>query len=212
MVSTYASADSEARSHTFPGYRGSHSSSTLGLAALLRAKAATVSDPACRYRLSRAATRLERCAKSSAERWGWRCGQPICPRCECRKAIHYRERLEGRLRKPGTVFKHVTATVAAADPWQGQAHLRAAFGELKRRVVWTAAVAGGEAHLQVKPSEPGSVRAFNVHFHAVVELRPGRALDAVRLSDQWCLLLARRGAAGSLAVTGVERHWAVFHG
>jgi len=77
-------------------------------------------------------------------------------------------------------------------------------------VVWTAAVAGGEAHLQVKPSELGSVRAFNVHFHAVVELRPGRTLDGARLRDLWRLLLARQGAAGNLAVTGVERHWAVY--
>jgi hypothetical protein len=195
---------------TSPDYRGSVKSRTLALAVALRARAEDDADQARASRFRAAASKLEACATSGARRWGWRCGVAICPRCECRKAIRYRERLEDRLRRPYSIFKLVTATVATDDPWRGQAILRAAFGDLIRRRAWTAAVAGGEAHLQVKASRPGSARAFNIHFHAVVELRPGGVLDTVRLNDQWSLLLARRGAVGSLAVSGVERHWAVF--
>jgi len=199
-------------SSTSPGYRGSLDSSTLTLAADLKARAAAepVTDLARSHRLGRAAAQLERCAQASSERWGWRCGLAICPRCECRKAIRYRERLEARLRKPASIFKHVTATVAADDLDRGVGVLRASFAEMKRRVAWKGAVAGGEAHLQVKASRPGSARAFNVHFHAVVELRPGSALDAGVLREVWSAILAKRAAVGNLAVTGVERHWAIF--
>ena len=196
--------------NSFPDYRGSLKSSTLTLAIDLQARAAADTDPARSRRLALAADLLERCARSCSEHWGWRCGMAICPRCECRKAIRYRKRMEGRLHKSATTFKHITTTVAADDPQVGLQWLRKAFGELKRRVAWRTAIAGGESHLQVKASRPGSARACNVHFHTVVELRPGRKLGGERLRDLWRVILARYGAVGNLAVTGVERHWAIY--
>ncbi|HYD40079.1 MAG TPA: hypothetical protein VEB43_04565 [Anaeromyxobacter sp.] len=197
---------------TNPGYRGAFKSRTLALAADLAARsdADRVADPDRSKRFAAAAARLARCAQSSAVRLGWRCGLPICPRCECRKAIRYRERLERRLRKVAVTFKHVTATVAADDLSSGVRILRRAFSELKRRSAWRRAVAGGEAHLQLKAAAPGGVRTFNVHFHAVVELRPDVPLDGDELSSIWTDLLGRRGAVGNLHVSRVERHWAIF--
>lgn len=195
-----------------PGYRGSFNSSTRVVAQDLaaRAEAERETNLVRSLRFAKAAARLSRCADASAGRTGWRCGLPICPRCEYRKAVRYRERMEAQLRVPGRTFKLLTATVAADDLQHGLRVLRAAFTDLKRRTVWKRAVAGGEAHLQFKPSRPGASAAFNVHFHAIVELRSDARLDAEALASTWVLLLARRGAVGHLHVCGVERHWAVY--
>lgn len=205
-----------------PGYRGPLNSKTVRLlnsstatvAADFQARAAADlgANPERSRRFASLAEKLLLCARSSAEHWGWRCGLAVCPRCECRKAIRYRERMEARLRKPETAFAFVTATLATDDLHVGARVLTRAFAELKRRAAWTQAVAGGESHLHVKPSGRGTVRAFNLHVHAVVELKAHRSIDSTILQAHWVALLAKSGAVGSLDVKPIRKHWAIFHG
>jgi hypothetical protein len=116
------------------------------------------------------------------------------------------------LRKPGTTFKLVTATVACDDIAAGVRVLRAAFAELKRRVAWKRSVAGDESHLQVKAPHTGSVRSYCVHVHAIIELKPGTSFDRWTMHALWVELLSRRGAARNFDIRGIGRHWALYRG
>ena len=75
---------------------------------------------------------LERCATLDS----WRCGRPVCPRCECRAAKRYRVRQEARLRKPGA-FALVTLTLPCDDLRSGAQALWSTFAELRRRALWS---------------------------------------------------------------------------
>lgn len=190
-----------------PVYRGNHNSKTAALARelILRERAAWVAGEVERAaRLDRYARLLLACAQTD----GWRCGLPICPRCECRKAKRYRTRMEARLRSPAT-FALVTLTLACDELKPGARMLLVLGAALRRRALWRRTVAGGELHLQVKPSE-GGVRRWNLHLHAVVQLRDGARLDGRDLRVLWEKLLGRTGTRGSADVRTLTKHWAVY--
>jgi hypothetical protein len=163
--------------------------------------------------LREASDLLLRCATAGIAHGAFRCEKPFCPRCEARKAVRYRRRMEVHLRGVGAEFALVTVTLAADDLREDYFLLKRSFTALRRSVAWSAVASGGEGHLHVKPSDPGGCRAFNLHFHAVVELVPGLRLDPVALGDRWRSLLADQGRVGSLDVQQpIRNHWAVIAG
>ena len=70
-------------------------------------------------------------------------------------------------------------------------------------------MAGGELHVQVKPASKGGVRAWNVHAHMIVELRPKEVFDESTLAAAWRTILAAFGVIGSFDCRPVTSHWAI---
>ena len=188
-----------------PNHR--HRCATSALAGRLRriAEELRATEPAESMLLDRLAWRLFRCARAGKGRTGWRCGASYCPRCSRQTAIKYRRRLERRMRSrvaSGAApygFALLTLTVARADPVRGHQVLRDARARFCRGCLVCAAIAGGEGHLDMKPVGGAGSDTWNVHLHAIVELRrPRRRVDTGRLRAAWTDALAAFGAGGSL--------------
>ena len=113
--------------------------------------------------------------------------------------------MEARLRQ-GHAYALVTLTHVCGDLRQGRSALFGTFASLRRLTLWTGAVAGGEAHLQVKRAGPGT---WNIHLHAVVQLLEGRSLASDSLNSRWRELLAVRGLTGDGHATHLKRQWAL---
>ena len=186
--------------------------STLALAERLRqvAEPLRATDPLGEF-MDRAARRLSQCARAGKMRTGWRCGATYCPRCARRKAVGYRKRLESRMHKragSGAApygFALLTLTVAAADPIGGHRVLCQARARFFRGTPVRAAVAGGESHVHVETASGAGGDSWNVHLHAIVELkRRLRDVDTGALQSTWAQVLALFGAQGSLDLR--QRH------
>lgn len=196
----------------FPAYTGGHTGSgrlnkSQALASTLETIAATA-EPPWRSRFIRYATRLRRCAS-----WkGQRCEQPFCPRCQTRVAIRNRRQLEERLRAiDRTLLRKLRLSVAALEPRSGVVVLRAAFLALRRTSVWLSAVAGGEAHFEIK--EARTSERWNVHLHALIELAATVLLSKKLLATAWQKILKARGVAGSAYLQAVSNTGVVWrHG
>ena len=148
---------------------------------------------------------LRVCAES-----GSRCGRSsYCPRCAGRAARRNRRRLEQRMlaARPDRLF-FLTATVACDSASYGHRTLATSLRKLRRRQVWRRSVAGSEEHLQAKPCRAGSARRWNVHIHAVVELRAGATLDHQALDEAWRELLGHHGLPGRIDVRPIRNQWA----
>jgi hypothetical protein len=189
-----------------PGYTGSPNSRT---AALARWFAQACGDAVFRGEVEHAARlqELSRLLWRCAETDGWRCGSPVCPRCTCRKAKRYRERMERRLRTPGT-YALVTLTLACGELRPGARALFRFVARLRRRALWCRNVEGGELHAQVKRSG-GDGQPWNVHVHALVRLRERERLDGRDLRAAWQTVLHAAGARGSAHVRTLTKHWGV---
>jgi hypothetical protein len=156
-----------------------------------------------------------------AELFGWaarrlfgcrreHCGSVFCPRCSGRKARRYRERIEGHLTAAkGAQFSLVTLTVGCDVPVHGYDVLIACAGLLRRRQVWTEVVAGGQQHIEVKPTDRiTSARPWNVHLHAIVEIVPKAKFNAEKIRAEWCDLVRRHDLPGNADVQPIRRKWA----
>jgi hypothetical protein len=96
-------------------------------------------------------------------------------------------------------FALLTLTVAAADPIRGHRVLGQARARFFREALARDVIAGGEGHIHVEPARVGEVDAWNVHLHAIVELkRRLRDVDTGALQSAWTQVLALFGAHGSL--------------
>jgi hypothetical protein len=73
----------------------------------------------------------------------------------------------------------VTATVPCDSPAVGQRVLISSFADLRRTAGWRRVVAGGAAFVQVVPAAARGARSWNVHLHALVEVR----IDATVIPD-----------------------------
>ena len=196
---------------TIPVYIGAPNSkrrcSTAAFAERLRRAADEVrgTDPIGSILLDRAAWKLTRCAHAGRSGASWRCEAGYCPRCARRKAIRYRKRLERRMRarvRNGAAaqgFALLTLTVAAAEARQGLRVLQRARARFVRRRPVRALLAGGEGHVQIEPARGAEADAWNVHLHAIVELRCRfRDVDTSALQSSWTQVLGSLGAQGSL--------------
>jgi hypothetical protein len=145
--------------------------------------------------------RLRGCVSAQ---WAPRCGLAICPRCQAHVARRNAVKLERRLvaldADQRRRLRFVRLSVAADHPKRGLRHLRAATQVLRRRTAWTQAVVGGELHIDLAPAVSGS--GWNVHLHAIVELRAGADLSA--LPGVWCEILTSLGVGGSVNVKSVR--------
>jgi hypothetical protein len=167
-------------------------------------------DPWGALTLERFAWRLSRCARAGrAGRGGtgWRCGATYCPRCSRQTAIKYRKRLQRRMRSrvaSGAApygFAMLTLTAAASSPTCGFKILRDARVLFCRKRPVCAVAAGGEGHVEVEPAIGGDAGMWNVHLHAIVELRhPLRTIDTNHLEGVWTEVLARFGTTGRLVL------------
>lgn len=155
------------------------------------------------FLLGRAAWRLAYCARAGRFRTGERCGTAYCPRCARQTAIHYRRRLADRMRDRVLAglaphgFALLTLTVAARDPLSGHRALQRARAVFVRRRIVRSVLVGGEGHVQVEPARGADADAWNVHLHAIVELRCSlRDVDTSVLAATWTGILACAGARG----------------
>lgn len=161
-------------------------------------------DGCAAFLLNRAAWRLFRCARAGGCRTGWRCGASYCPRCARQIAVRYHGRLTRRMRERARAgmaphgFALLTLTLAAPNPSKGFRVLQSARGRFLRRRRVRAALAGGEGHVQVEPAIGGDATVWNVHLHALVELkcRIGE-VDTASLGAAWSDVLGREGLPGS---------------
>ena len=196
---------------TIPVYIGAPNSKrrcfTVAFAERLRRAAEEVrgADPIGSILLDTAAWKLSRCARAGRSGSSWRCEAAYCPRCARRKAIRYRRRLERRMRtrvRNGAAahgFALLTLTVAAAEARQGLRVLQRARARFVRRRPVRALLAGGEGHVQIEPARGAEADAWNVHLHAIVELRCRfRDVDTSALQSLWTQVLGSLGAQGSL--------------
>jgi len=96
-------------------------------------------------------------------------------------------------------FALLTLTVAAADPIRGHRVLRQGRARFFREALARAVIAGGEGHIHVEPARGAEGDSWNVHLHAIVELkRRFRDVDTGALQSTWAQVLAPFGAHGSL--------------
>jgi hypothetical protein len=180
---------------TIPVYIGAPNSKrrcfTVAFAERLRRAAEEVrgADSIGSILLYKAAWNLSRCARAGRSGSSWRCEAAYCPRCARRKAIRYRKRLERRMRarvRNGAAahgFALITLTVAAAEARQGLRVLQRARARFVRR----------------RPVRALLADAWNVHLHAIVELRRRfRDVDTSALQSLWTQVLGSLGAQGSL--------------
>jgi hypothetical protein len=127
--------------------------------------------------LARAAYRLSTCARGEQRQDGTRCGAAYCPRCARQRGAAYRRRLDERMHDRVAMgfalhgFALLTLTIAANCPAAGRAALGRAFSRFLRRRGVRRIVGGGEAHVHVEPARGTEGDRWNVHLHAVVELR-----------------------------------------
>ncbi len=161
---------------------GKRSTITAVLACRLSVIAAALGDGDgwARQIVGRAACRLSACAVGERRRDGTRCGAAYCPRCARQRAAAYRRRLDSRLyerarRGAPYGFGLLTLTIAGNSPGTGRTALGRAFARFLRRPGVRELMAGGEAHVQIEPARGSDGDRWNVHLHAVVELR--RPLD-----------------------------------
>ena len=90
-------------------------------------------------------------------------------------------------------------TMAAADPIRGHRVLGQGRARFFREAIARAVIAGGEAHVHVKSASGAEVDGWNVHLHAIVELKRRLAdVDTSALQSMWAKVLAPFGAQGSL--------------
>ena len=180
---------------------------TAALAGKLRqvAELLRATDPLGALFMDTAASRLSLCARAGKMRTGWRCGAAYCPRCARRIAIWYRKRLERRMcarARSGAAphgFALLTLTVAATHPIRGHRVLGQTRARFFRGTLARAVIAGGEGHVHVEPARGAAGDAWNVHLHAIVELkRRLRDVDTSALKSTWAQVLAPFGARGSL--------------
>ena len=162
-------------------------------------------DPLGALFMDTAASRLSRCARAGKMRTGWRCGAGYCPRCARRKAVQRRKHLVRRMRaRAGSGaapygFGLLTLTVAAADPVHGHRVLGQGRARFFREAPARAVIAGGESHIHVERPSGAEGDSWNVHLHAIVELkRRFRDVDTGALQYTWAQVLALFGAHGSL--------------
>ena len=109
--------------------------------------------------------------------------------------------MRGRARNGAAAhgFALLTLTVAAAEARQGLRALQRARARFVRRRPVRALLAGGEGHLHVEPASGAEADAWNVHLHAIVELRCRfRDVDTGALQSMWTQALASLGTQGSL--------------
>lgn len=80
----------------------------------------------------------------------------------------------------------VTATVPCDSPAVGQRVLISSFADLRRTAGWRRVVAGGAAFVQVVPAAARGARSWNVHLHALIEVRiDAPVIPGVDWTDPW---------------------------
>jgi len=137
-----------------------------------------------------------------------RCGLRFCPRCMARRAKRDRRRLEAHLRTlpPAVELAFVTLSVGCDSPEHGWRVLRAAVAKLRTRAFFKRGVTGGIFRVETEPAK-SSGRDWNVHTHALVELRLTAVLDVCDLDAAWAVLLAPSGLPGRVHIMPVTRLW-----
>ena len=146
------------------------------------------------------------CARSDD---GWRCGSPLCPRCQARNATRFRRTLERELHElpRGQRIAHATLTTGADAIVAGHRLLVRSFAMLRRRACWADVVDGGHLHVEILPAVGGS-RRWNVHLHALVWLREAvRRLDERAVRDAWAEIVSAHDVPGSARVTPIARRF-----
>jgi hypothetical protein len=134
--------------HTPRRVRKRKSRASLDMAIRLEAiaTAARQGNPHRAALASRLGRRIQSCAISVD---GWRCKTVMCPRCACRTARNHRARVERLLDRPEELG-FLTLTSVHADLSRGLTTLKRAFSELRRRVVWSKTVSGGDAFIELR--------------------------------------------------------------
>jgi hypothetical protein len=102
-------------------------------------------------------------------------------------------------------FALLTLTAVAADARQGFRVLQRARARFVRRRPVRAVLAGGEGQAHIEPARGAEVDTWNVHLHAIVELRCHfQDVDTGVLSFMWTQILTKLGARGSLHLQQCE--------
>ena len=137
-----------------------------------------------------------------------RCGHRFCPRCAARRAKRDRKALEAHLRtlSPAVDLLFLTLTVCCDSPAEGWRTLRPAVARLRSRAFFRRAVTGGIFRVETQPAKSGGGR-WNVHTHALLELRLAAVLAFRDLDAAWALLLAPSGLPGRVHLMPVPRLW-----
>lgn len=156
-------------------------------------------EPFDRY-IEQVGLRMLRCG---TDRNGFRCSHSTCPRCSVRTAKKNYARLAATIAAlpRGTKLAHLTLTTGADSIPSGHKTLFGAFSRW-RRAKACSPMLGGYVHGEVLPASGGS-RAWNVHLHAVVEVKG--AIELAALAAAWRRVLARDDVPGSVTWTNVTR-------
>ena len=146
--------------------------------------------------------RMHRCATSTI---GWRCQQVTCPRDAARVAKRRRRELENEIASlPHDIsIGMLTLTTGVDDIEDGRRAILDGLARLRRRACFASVVAG-RGQVEVLPAIGGS-RAWNVHAHVLVMLRPHGRLSPMVVRGAWRDILGDRPAW--MTWTTATRRW-----
>lgn len=196
-----------------PVSSGSHTSKTAELARTLAGYAEgarALGRVADAEMFGRVAKRLALCGAMNGATRGPRCGHPVCPRCEGRKARRQREGLEVRLHAVEGRAAMLTLTAPADTLAASLTALQRASKTLRRRALWHRNIDGGELHVEVVRTRDGAARKWNVHVHGIVTFRASAAVKDVAvlgagLAAMWRIILAAGGLTGAVDLQRLAR-------
>ncbi|MFI5299924.1 MAG: hypothetical protein ACHREM_17690 [Polyangiales bacterium] len=131
-----------------------------------------------------------------------RCGVVLCPRCSRHKgAKHYRKLLQRMMEVPLDRVWLLTFSLGGDTLIDDATRARQAFALLRAEPVWQEAIESTFVRWEYVGAE-GQARRWNIHAHAVVVVRAGRALRQRALQRAWRELIGeRRGRVHAKRVT-----------